>query len=626
MADDVRQLLLQISASTELLQSNLRRAESQIASWERNSTQKIDRFEREFKKVGVAAGGVSSALGLAKGAALGFFASLSIGGLVDVTRKALDYAGSLGEVAQSLGVGTQFLQEFRFAATQNGASIEGADNALGKFSVSIGKALDGGKTATAAFTKLGISMADLRKGNDAERFNLVADAIAKIPDPAQRASAAQAIFGKGFREILPLLEQGARGFSAAAAEARKMGLVLSDKQIQDADKTADKFDALGKALQVRIAGVVTENVDALNDLIDGLEKLINYSAKALKAWTEFANLKPGNTGLFSRVDRFLVDNVERPLGLPDISGRPKPAAAARPANGFNTGDLRNIGGGPRRFPNGPARAPGLLGAGGFYFGGLDFNSLLSDDQGSLAAVPARVGSDAKAAQLELGKLSDLLSEISTGPAIADNSLFEAYNIDGTGELDAIRRQIDARLDAEYEANQQIADDYAQRMEDRVRFLAGTFEDLFSGSVDNVLENLKRQGLAVVAEIAARLAINALSGKKSDFGAIASQALTSIFGGARAEGGPVDSGRAYLVGERGRELFVPRVPGSIVSNDNLRGLGGALRVQVVKGDLFDVIVDQRAASVAQPMVASGMVQASQGAQVAVARRSSRSLNR
>ncbi len=48
-------------------------------------------------------------------------------------------------------------------------------------------------------------------------------------------------------------------------------------------------------------------------------------------------------------------------------------------------------------------------------------------------------------------------------------------------------------------------------------------------------------------------------------------LSSLFssllplGGARAAGGPVDAGLAYLVGERGPELFVPQGAGSIVPN-------------------------------------------------------------
>ena len=43
-----------------------------------------------------------------------------------------------------------------------------------------------------------------------------------------------------------------------------------------------------------------------------------------------------------------------------------------------------------------------------------------------------------------------------------------------------------------------------------------------------------------------------------------------FGGGRAKGGPVSSGQAYMVGERGPELFVPGRSGTIVANDKMGG--------------------------------------------------------
>jgi hypothetical protein len=51
-------------------------------------------------------------------------------------------------------------------------------------------------------------------------------------------------------------------------------------------------------------------------------------------------------------------------------------------------------------------------------------------------------------------------------------------------------------------------------------------------------------------------------------------LNKVFGGgfleARAAGGPVASGRPYLVGERGPELFVPHGSGTVVSNESVGG--------------------------------------------------------
>lgn len=41
----------------------------------------------------------------------------------------------------------------------------------------------------------------------------------------------------------------------------------------------------------------------------------------------------------------------------------------------------------------------------------------------------------------------------------------------------------------------------------------------------------------------------------------------------AEGGPVQAGRPYIVGEEGRELFVPRTDGRIIPNDELVQMGG-----------------------------------------------------
>ncbi|WP_215225853.1 phage tail tape measure protein [Echinicola shivajiensis] len=51
-----------------------------------------------------------------------------------------------------------------------------------------------------------------------------------------------------------------------------------------------------------------------------------------------------------------------------------------------------------------------------------------------------------------------------------------------------------------------------------------------------------------------------------------------FGGSRAEGGNVDFGKAYYVGERGKELFVPNQSGTIVSSNDLK-FGGNQAVNI-----------------------------------------------
>jgi TP901 family phage tail tape measure protein len=60
------------------------------------------------------------------------------------------------------------------------------------------------------------------------------------------------------------------------------------------------------------------------------------------------------------------------------------------------------------------------------------------------------------------------------------------------------------------------------------------------------------------------------GSAFSFGNLAAQFSGGLlnFAGGKANGGDVNMGSAYMVGERGRELFVPNTSGTIISNDKL----------------------------------------------------------
>lgn len=92
-------------------------------------------------------------------------------------------------------------------------------------------------------------------------------------------------------------------------------------------------------------------------------------------------------------------------------------------------------------------------------------------------------------------------------------------------------------------------------------IAFGFEDaIFSGQ--KLSEVLKQLGLDLVRLVFSNLITQPLATGIGDF-------LKGVF---RADGGPVGSGKPYIVGERGPELFVPGASGSIVPNDAMRGSG------------------------------------------------------
>ena len=116
---------------------------------------------------------------------------------------------------------------------------------------------------------------------------------------------------------------------------------------------------------------------------------------------------------------------------------------------------------------------------------------------------------------------------------------------------------------------------------------GGFKDLASiGKAAG--EALKSAFKGVVAElvsvIAKALILKAIlaavsGGGSASFGEVLKGVVTGNIGDlfpGRASGGPVNAGTAYLVGERGPELFVPNRSGSIMPN----GVGGSVKVEAV----------------------------------------------
>lgn len=74
------------------------------------------------------------------------------------------------------------------------------------------------------------------------------------------------------------------------------------------------------------------------------------------------------------------------------------------------------------------------------------------------------------------------------------------------------------------------------------------------------------------------------GRRKSGGGIFGSLISGIFGGFRADGGPVQAGKTYVTGERGPELFTPSTSGFITPNHELgqAGGGGVLEVRLGPG--------------------------------------------
>ena len=202
----------------------------------------------------------------------------------------------------------------------------------------------------------------------------------------------------------------------------------------------------------------------------------------------------------------------------------------------------------------------------------------------LQAAEAVTREEQKQAELQLRLLQlrnankDLTEEQLQSLEAATRKLFEATNL---SPLDQYIKNTSAAL---ADTEQQMAN-IVQTVEGQ---LASGISNFFTGIIDGsksaeeaFADMLKGMGQALVQTaaqmIAQYIAIGiarafAGMGGGDSFGSGASAPLTSglDFSSAfRADGGPVNANRPYMVGERGPELFVPSSPGTVVTNEQSR---------------------------------------------------------
>lgn len=147
--------------------------------------------------------------------------------LTALALRAADWGQALLRASQRTGVTTEALSELKYGAEQTGADFETLETGLRKMGQFMVKAAQGSAEANDALDRLGISVEDLGKLSPDKRLGAMADSLAKIRDPSERAAVAMEVFGKTGTQLLPLLKEGAAGLERWRQRARELGLTES---------------------------------------------------------------------------------------------------------------------------------------------------------------------------------------------------------------------------------------------------------------------------------------------------------------------------------------------------------------------------------------------------------------
>lgn len=230
-------LLAELHAETASFRQDLGKAAQHLQSFEAKTNRLLASMERRWQKFNVIAG---AAIG-------GWIAKMAFDGVMG----ALSFAEAIGDTSRAIGLGTDALQQYRYALQQNGASVADTDAALLKFSQTIGDAANGSRTAQEALARIGITTDDLKSKSLDQLFGQATNNLSRFASEADRNSAIVDVFGKGALKMAGALAMSADEMANLRAEAVRAGAVLSADTIARAKETKDRFEALSNVIRVQ---------------------------------------------------------------------------------------------------------------------------------------------------------------------------------------------------------------------------------------------------------------------------------------------------------------------------------------------------------------------------------------
>lgn len=246
---------------------------AKIGGFEQGMDKAARHADKRMREIERRAQGFGNALGRSlKSAAGGLLAfvgvTASVAAGVDAIKSAIDRADNIRDLSIRLGIGTETLSAFGYAATQTGTDIEALNKGLLRLSKNATAALDPKSRQSNLFKALGISTDQLK---DLDTLvPAIADKFAGMADGVQKAALAQELFGKSGAQLIEFLNQGAAGLQTMADRAAELGIVIDQETADAADRFNDKLGDLRAA----IGGLSMQVAEAL---LPKLEELLDWA-------------------------------------------------------------------------------------------------------------------------------------------------------------------------------------------------------------------------------------------------------------------------------------------------------------------------------------------------------------
>lgn len=581
-------------------------------------------------------GGLGASLG-GPGALFGGLAGGAIvGQIAQATKGLANQADEVRRLAELSNVGAAEFQKLAAGARLVGIDQAKLADIFKDTQDKLGDFLQNGGGPLKDFFKniapaVGVTAEQFRKLSGPDALQLYASSLQKAGLSQAELTFYMEALASDAAKLAPLLKDGGQGFKEIGARADQFGAVLDDRTIEAAKKFREQMELLSLQMDGMKVSLFSPLVEGLADVakafndaraaglgfwnalgtdksnirgqIEFYEKQLAGLQKQLAAGSRDYYGRPVDTTLLERqaadaeAQLIKLRNLEltltgagfAPPQLPAPEGRarprtedPKPGKAAKPL--YSEAELTR-------------EQQGLIEASKLYQGVVDeankyaatlealdrlyFDNAISAQVydaaiGKLVSAQERAGADGleqlRAQADAWMDLIDPLREFIREVEKVDQAV--AFELLTPAQAAAIKKRL-AEAKGDLKSMDQFAIEAARNIQDT---LGNSLYDVLDGNFQNIGKSfgdmLKRITAEAMAADLGRYLLGDFAKTGSVGGALGS-IFSSIFGGARAAGGPVWPGSAFLVGEKGPELFVPSGAGHIVPN----GAGGGVVVNL-----------------------------------------------
>ena len=255
-------------------------------------TKRLDGFARQSqaaaRKSQSAFAGMQQGLKFVSGAlatfGIGFGVSAIISGFKSAALEAINYGDDLLKASQKTGMTVESMSELAYAAKQSDVDLQSLGTALKKMQITLSEAGSGSKSANEALAALGLTFADLKGLAPEQQFELLAQQISSLKDPADRTRAAVDLFGRSGADLLPMFEAGAAGIRAAREEAQRLGITMTEEQAKSLAAADDSIKRLSSAWLNMKRLVIGDLAPTITAAIDSITNALSENGRQALTW------------------------------------------------------------------------------------------------------------------------------------------------------------------------------------------------------------------------------------------------------------------------------------------------------------------------------------------------------